>query len=232
MATDSVSRELDRIEQEYARRDREVRRDTLQDHYYGQVSEAVKRTIGDLRGRSVLDVGCGDGARLMFFREMGASKLAGIDLRPHACAIAQSNVSEAEVVCGSAHRLPWPDACFDVVSQFVVFTSVLDMELKQQMASEMLRVLKPAGTIFWYDFRFNNPKNASVRGVGQSEVRTLFSGCEVLLTSMILAPPLAASLVPRFARLATILERVPFLRSHYIGTIRRSTKLDASSPTA
>src|SRR5206468_12139162 len=118
------------------------------------------------------------------------------------------------------HHLPWPDAHFDVISQFVVFTSILDWSLKQQIAAEMLRVLKPSGVILWYDFRMNNPRNAQVRGIGRAEVERLFPLCNIRLHSLLLAPPVASMIVPRSTRLASMLERVPFLRTHYLGLIK------------
>ncbi len=136
------------------------------------------------------------------------------------------NVPDAELICGSAHCLAWPDAHFDIVSQFVVFTSILDSNLKRQMASEMLRVLKPSGVILWFDFRVNNPRNPQVRGIGRSEIASLFPVCDIRLDSLILAPPLANILVPRSPKLASVLEKVPFLRTHYLGLIRRPTTCD------
>ena len=36
--------------------------------------------------------------------------------------------------------------------------------MKQAVAEEMLRVLKPQGLILWYDYHVNNPWNKDVRG--------------------------------------------------------------------
>ena len=41
--------------------------------------------------------------------------------------------------------------------------------MKQKVAAEMLRVVKPQGLILWYDFRYNNPRNSNVRGIGAAE---------------------------------------------------------------
>lgn len=215
------STELNRIRNAYARRARVVRHSPIDDYYYSQVRKAVSEILEPMDGRSVLDIGCADGTWLKVCRELGASKLAGIDLRDECCAVVRRHLPETELVCGSAHRLPWPDSHFDVVSQFVVFTSVLDSELKQRMAAEMLRVVKPSGVILWYDFRVNNPRNRQVRGIGRAEIAALFPFCDIQLRPLILAPPLASRLVPRYPRLASMLEKLPFLRTHYLGLIRR-----------
>jgi len=72
--------------------------------------------------------------------------------------------------------LIWEDASFDVVTQFTVFSSILDPDLKEQVAQEMIRVTKPGGYILWFDFFVNNPFNHDVRGIGKREIRGLVSG--------------------------------------------------------
>lgn len=216
------SSELQRIEVEYARRARVVRHAPIQDYYYARVRKAVSEILGPMNGRSVLDIGCGDGTWLMVFRELGGRDLAGVELREERYSIAKRNVPDAELVCGSAHRLPWPDSHFDIVSQFVTFTSILDLNLKVHVAAEMLRVVKPSGVILWYDFRVNNPRNRQVRGIGRAEIAALFPSCDIQLQTLILAPPLASKLVPRLPRLASMLNKLPFLRTHYLGLIKRS----------
>jgi len=56
------------------------------------------------------------------------------------------------------------------IHQFTVFTSILDISMKQSIAGEMLRVLKPDGIILWYDYYRNNPMNPDVRGVKKREI--------------------------------------------------------------
>lgn len=219
MSADQIAVELMRVQEEYARR-AVVGHSHLQDYYYGQLRKAITEIPAPVHGSSVLDIGCGDGTWLRLFRDLGAEKLAGIELRKQAYAAAVQNLPEAELVCGSAHRLPWPDAHFDVVSQFVVFTSILNWELKTRVAAEMLRVVKPSGVILWYDFRVNNPRNPNVRGVGKNEIAALFPCSELRLRSIILAPPLAGVVVPRSPGFASALERIPFLRTHYLGVIK------------
>lgn len=219
MTADSITAELDRLRDVYGRRAREVRRSAMRDYWFYGPMKAIAEALGPLNGRSVLDIGCGSGTRLMAFREMGAGALAGVELLAERCALARQNTIDAEVVQGSAHSLPWADGTFDIVSQFVVFTSILDPNLKQRIAREMLRVLKPSGVIIWHDFRVNNPRNRNVKGIPKAEIHYLFPGCKVDLRSMMLAPPLAKLLVPRFPSLAAKIEKLPFLRTHYVAFI-------------
>ena len=59
-------------------------------------------------------------------------------------------------------RLDFRTDSFDFVFQSTVFTSILDSEVRKEVAGEMLRVLKPGGVILWYDFHVNNPRNPDV----------------------------------------------------------------------
>jgi SAM-dependent methyltransferase len=180
------------------------------------------RPLGDKR---ILEVGCGCGIWLRQFVQWGArpENLVGVDLLPARIAEAASLCPTAiDVRCGSAAAIDLPDDACDIVLQSTVFTSILDPAMKRQIAREMVRVLKPTGFILWYDFLFNNWRNPDVRGVGRTEIRELFSGCRVSLERITLAPPLARLLAP-YSRLACLLlEKIPLLCTHYLGTIRKA----------
>jgi SAM-dependent methyltransferase len=98
-------------------------------------------------GQRVLDVGCGTGVAAITAARIGA-QVSAIDLTPELLARARENASIAEVQVdwreGDAEQLPYGDAAFDVVlSQFGhMFAPRPDVATR-----EMLRVLKPGGTI-------------------------------------------------------------------------------------
>lgn len=231
MTSDS---EAERIKREYARRDREI-----PDRFYGwerpanllahqEVAQEGIRQLCQaghfpLTGRRVLDVGCGSASWLLEFVQWGANPidLAGIDLIAERIETAKARIPSADLLLGPATALPWPDGSFDVVSQFTVFTSILAADVKRLCAAEMLRVLKPGGLVLWYDFRFNNPRNSQVKGIGQRELRSLFAPCSVSLTTITLAPPIARLVAPRSWLLALMLRKIPILCSHYLAVIRK-----------
>ena len=177
----------------------------------------------ELQDREILDVGCGYGANLRRFIDYGAlpHNLWGTDLLPDRIARARSLNPGIDFRCGNSEELPYDDGSFDIVTQVTVFTSILDSNMKQNIAREMLRVLKPDGIILWYDYHMNNPQNPDVRGVGRNEVHELFPGCDIFLKKVTLAPPLARRLVPWSWTLAYLLESIPLLCTHYLGVICR-----------
>lgn len=169
-----------------------------------------------------LDVGCGGGWWLRTVLRWGArpEQLAGIDAQPDACAAARRVHPALHIVQGSAAPLPFADAAFDLVSQFTVFSSILDPALRRAAAAEMLRVLRPGGVALWYDFTVN-PTNRETHGIGIAEVRRLFPGCRIEARRATLAPPLARLVAPRSWLAADLLENIPFLRTHLLIAIRR-----------
>ena len=177
--------------------------------------------LGD---RAILEVGCGSGQWLLDFVRWGArpDRLHGVDLLPERIARAR-RVCAPEVTltqCG-ATALPYGDGTFDLVLQATVLSSILDDGVRHAIASEMLRVLRPGGTVLWYDIRVDNPDNPDVRRVARDEIEALFPGCRVALTRATLAPPLTRLLAPRAPWFARTLAAAPFLRTHYLGVLRR-----------
>ena len=55
--------------------------------------------------------------------------------------------------CAEGSTLPFSAGTFDVVVQFMCLSSILDDGIRQQVAAEMVRVLKPRGLLVSYDLR-------------------------------------------------------------------------------
>jgi SAM-dependent methyltransferase len=226
--------EIERIKQVYERRKTEDKGRLYS--YFNQASLFVTHQreralihslkqlrFTDLSDRRILDIGCGSGGFLREFIKYGArpKNLYGIDLLEERIEKARELNPNIDFRCGDASNLPYEDHFFDIVMQFTVFTSILDSGMKEKIASEMLRVLKADGTIIWYDYYVNNPWNPDVKGVKKREIQELFPNCLLSLKRVTLAPPIVRTLVPFSTLLCLILDKVPFLRSHYLGKIRR-----------
>lgn len=183
-----------------------------------------ERGFALLESKRILDVGCGRGGWLQDFVKWGAraENCVGVDLLRDRIAEARERCPSAMTFCcASAQRLEFPDASFDLVVASTFFSSILDLELKQQVAGEMLRVLRPSGAILWYDFFVNNPGNPDVRGIGKSEIRRLFAGCNATFRRVTLAPPLARRMAPYSWLVCYFLGQLRVLNTHYLALIRR-----------
>lgn len=79
----------------------------------------IFRTLGELRGKSLLDLACGDGFYTRRFRHAGAGPVTGIDLSPEAIAraedIERQENADIEYMVGDAVELEF-DRKYDVVT--------------------------------------------------------------------------------------------------------------------
>ena len=106
------------------------------------------------------------------------------------------------------------------MTQFTVFSSILSETMRQEIALEMLRVLRPDGFIVWYDYHMNNPVNPDVHGIKKKEITRLFPGCTIYLVRVTLAPPVARVLATVSTLSCHLLSKFPFLCTHYLAAIR------------
>jgi SAM-dependent methyltransferase len=108
--------------------------------------EYAYHLLGDVRGQTVLDFGCGDGRDTTLLAARGAHVIA-LDLSPDLLAIAQKRIAvdapegTVQILCGSGHAVPLPDESVDVVFGQAVLHH-LDLT---RSAAEVYRVLRPAG---------------------------------------------------------------------------------------
>jgi len=227
--------ELDRIRAEYARRARDPRLAGLYslfrpDALFAQQTRerALLQLLGGAGFRpldrfDVLELGCGEGGVLLDLVRWGADpeRLHGCDLLPRELAPARRRLpTAARLVTADGGALPYPDGRFDLVLQFTVFTSVLDGALRQRMAEEIWRVLRPAGAVLWYDFRFQG-RNPAVRAIHPREVQSLFPEGASTGRRVTLAPPIYRRLARRSWLACEVLAQIPWLRSHDLLLIRK-----------
>jgi SAM-dependent methyltransferase len=113
----------------------------------GTAAPRLVKFAGVKAGIEVLDVACGTGVVSLTAARHGA-RVTGIDLTPELVERARENANlmhvEGEWIQGDAEALPFADASFDVVlSQF----GHMFAPRPAIVVAEMLRVLKPGGTI-------------------------------------------------------------------------------------
>ncbi len=226
--------EADRIRAEFERRDGARQQDEryaltavdvllrVQERERETLLALQRQGLLPLRGRQILDIGCGLGDWLDFCLRMGADRqdLHGVDLSQARVDHARARTG-ADVRCADATRLPWSDQTFDIVHQSTVFSSILDDQMSRSIAGEMIRVLAPKGRIIWYDFFVNNPSNAAVRGVPMTKLRKLFPGFKVHSKRITLAAPLARKIAPRAPWLAQLLTSTRILNLHHLAVLQK-----------
>ena len=105
-----------------------------------------------LRGKSVLDAGCGGGRYTVAWMLLGADRAVGIDVSEINISDASRRVSEAKIDGvefrqGTVLELPVDDESFDVVFSNGVLHHTTDWRAGLR---EMVRVLKPGGFGFLY----------------------------------------------------------------------------------
>jgi len=104
----------------------------------------------------VLDIGCGTGTLLVKLkRQYGAAQVVGLDPDPKALRRARLKAARAAVSVqfdqGLANELPYKRESFDRVFSSFMFHH-LDKHERENMLKEVLRVLKPGGSLHFVDF--------------------------------------------------------------------------------
>jgi ubiquinone/menaquinone biosynthesis C-methylase UbiE len=226
-----TDKEADRIVDVYSRRGNRERYSSFsRGHLFmlQQVEAAMLASLSDcgvksLSDKRVLEIGCGTGFWIRQFIQWGAEprSIAGVDLIKERLNEARLRTPpEVIFALQSAAHLGFESASIDIVLQATVMTSILDEEVQQSVANELLRVLRPGGVILWYDFRYDNPRNRDVRGISARRIRELFRGTRVQIRSTVLLPPIARALAPHSRLACDLLSLVPPLRSHYVASIQ------------
>jgi len=98
-----------------------------------------------VRGRSVLDAGCGAGAYALLMRQLGAKTVVGLEYGPEVLAVARTFAAHTDgdvrFVLGSVESLPLKDGSVD----FIFSRLVLPYVNQRPTIAEFSRVLSPGG---------------------------------------------------------------------------------------
>jgi len=174
-------------------------------------------------GTKCLEIGYGRGGWIPDLLEWGIaeSNISGIELDETRARVAIDRFPSADLRIGDATSLTWNDGAFDLIVVSTVFSSILDPLVKRVLADEIERVLAPNGVVIWYDLAFDNPANPNVRGIKREEITQLFQSLDCQLERITLAPPIARLIVPISESLGAVMEKIPFLRSHLLGFLKK-----------
>lgn len=230
----AVKQESLRIQAEYERRESEIEEDLYAPWRPGEmlmlserkrVAATLLRDTGRFpeRGSRCLEIGYGKIGWLADLISWGLveTDLYGIELDPKRARKAQVALPAAHLDVGDATELACVDRFFDLVIVSTVFSSILDNEIRQMVATEIERVLKPDGAVVLYDIRVNNPRNRNLQRLGKQEVKGLFSKFSAHSRSLTLAPPISRFVAGRSWVFATMLSGIPLLRTHRLTVLTK-----------
>jgi SAM-dependent methyltransferase len=111
-----------------------------------RLHEADARLLGDVRGRRVLEVGCGAAMCSRWLAAHGALPVAfdlSAGMLRHARHGAAATGIDVPLVQADAQHLPFPDDAFDIV--FTAFGAIQFVADSARVMSEAARVLRPGG---------------------------------------------------------------------------------------
>ena len=95
-----------------------------------------------VRGRSILDIACGEGYGTRSLVEAGAASVVGVDISAEACRHAKERYG-VDARVGDGVSIPLPTGSLDVVVSFETIEHIAEPE---RFVRECARVLKPDGT--------------------------------------------------------------------------------------
>jgi len=108
----------------------------------------ILRLAGEVAGRAVLDVGCGDGALTLALQRNGAARVVGCEPDPRMIARAGARAAREKAGIGyavaRAEHLPFSGESFDIVT---IITVLAFVPQPQVALREIARVLKPGGRL-------------------------------------------------------------------------------------
>ena len=133
----------------------------LDEYHFDKLHHLLRLVPFDgMKGKKVLDVGCGTGVDLMRFAKGGAMA-TGVDIAPSAIELARKNAAyqgvDVELKVADAEQLPFPDATFDLVFAHGVIQYSSDT---QRVVDECRRVLKPGGEAIFQSYNRQSWLNA------------------------------------------------------------------------
>jgi len=137
---------------------------TLFDPLLKEVRTYVPRFSGMKKGDRVLDVCCGTGDQAFYYRRIN-TVVAAVDLNPKMIEVAEQRKEKEKydnlffLLC-DAKNLPFEDNFFDFASVSLALHEI-DKKGREEVMSEMKRVVKKNGNLVFVDFSDPLPKKFS-----------------------------------------------------------------------
>ncbi|MFF6778704.1 class I SAM-dependent methyltransferase [Streptomyces sp. NPDC012637] len=131
---------------------------------YGEVPSFLAM-VGNVRGKSVLDLASGTGFYSREFKRRGATEVFGVDISGEMVAAARAFEQEVPLgityAVGDVAELPTLDRAFDIALAVQCLNYAPDVAAMERMCRNVHENLKPGGEFFVFaqspDFRFDGP---------------------------------------------------------------------------
>ena len=105
------------------------------------------KAVGNIKGKKLLDVGCGAGVHAKAYVNKGA-KVQGIDISKTMVEMARERCKGVDFKVGSMNKLPYASGTFDVVTASLVTDYIKDLK---KALLEVNRVMKKGGLLYTSD---------------------------------------------------------------------------------
>jgi SAM-dependent methyltransferase len=107
---------------------------------------ALRALIPDLRGRSLVDLGCGFGWVCRWAREQGAARVLGVDVSENMLSRARATTSDTAITYANAdmERLDLPEGCFHVAYSSLALHYIDDLP---RLLAQVKQALIPGGSL-------------------------------------------------------------------------------------
>jgi ubiquinone/menaquinone biosynthesis C-methylase UbiE len=138
-----------RMYDKYGKVYQQTRDEKKKERLYNEFLElpSMLAAVGDIRGKRLLDVGCGAGVHIKKYKARGAL-VKGMDISETMIAMARERVPDVEFTIGKATELPYKNNSFDVVTASLIMDYVEDLD---KAFREVHRVLKRDGVFYYSD---------------------------------------------------------------------------------
>ena len=105
---------------------------------------AEGKILGDVRGKNILDLGCGFGVHAKILKGKGGHVI-GVDTAQSMLEIGRSMYPDLELLLIKEREMPFPDETFDIVISDLVIMMIESKEKIQDIVNGIYRILKRGG---------------------------------------------------------------------------------------
>ncbi len=135
--------------------------------------------LGELKNKTVLDVGAGTGRLALRLAEHSADVTA-LDISPEILKILNKKNKRIKTIIADAESLPFPDNSFDLITAAFL---VVHIKEPKYFFSEAYRVLKPGGLLALTNINQKRPPELKTRQ-GQIIVESYYHRPEQIITNL------------------------------------------------